>query len=371
MPEKDGRTRQLLFKAVAVILGLCIALACGEALTRTLLKDKISLFPRYHTDARYGDFTIRKIRPNFTFTHADSAGRYFFKTNSGGFRGDYDVDYPKGEGVVRVLVLGDSHTQGYEANQNETFSFVLERYLRDGGVEADVINSGVSGFGTAEELVFLENEGFRYDPDFVVLGFFANDPEDNVKSGIFKIEDDGLVVSKREHVPGVDIQNFIYGYPILIYLGEHSYLYSLAFNTVWDNYKRLLTWESKESVSTEYAIPTRNVTDYEAELSAKLVERMHGFCREHNMTFVILDIPQESVDKSMPVASSIPPNQLDAMKANSDRIFYAGDLMNEYRNITPHNRHGQHHISAETHSMLGRRLGGYIFETINDEGNGS
>ena len=54
-------------------------------------------------------------------------------------------------------------------------------------MRAEAINAGVSGFGTAEALAFLENEG-HYRPDVVVLGFYANDFEDNLKAGLFALD---------------------------------------------------------------------------------------------------------------------------------------------------------------------------------------
>ena len=55
---------------------------------------------------------------------------------------------------------------------------------------------------------FSKNEGFKYHPDVVVLGFFANDFEDNLKAGLFELDDQSrLVELKHEHIPGVRIQN--------------------------------------------------------------------------------------------------------------------------------------------------------------------
>jgi hypothetical protein len=79
----------------------------------------------------------------------------------------------KPSGVFRVIALGDSTTEGFEVAQNDTYTAVLERYLKKYGVNAEVFNTGTSGFGTAEELLYLENEGIKYNPDAVVLGFFG------------------------------------------------------------------------------------------------------------------------------------------------------------------------------------------------------
>jgi len=67
--------------------------------------------------------------------------------NSDGFRGrDYSVDKPKG--VYRIVVLGDSFTEGLGVNDNETFSYYLEQMLNAlniSGKKFEVLNLAVGG----------------------------------------------------------------------------------------------------------------------------------------------------------------------------------------------------------------------------------
>ena len=115
--------------------------------------------------------------------------------------------------------------------------------------------SAMTGCSTAEELVYLENEGINYKPDFVVLSFFANDFQDNIKANLFKLNDNGnLIIQKKEHIPGVKIQNIIYSFPLVKWLGENSYFYSLLFNKTWVFFKTRLSKRAYDRV-IEYAIP--------------------------------------------------------------------------------------------------------------------
>jgi len=52
-------------------------------------------------------------------------------------------------------------------------SAIIERYFAVRKKCVEAINTGVSGFGTAEELVLLENEGVKFHPDFVYLVFLG------------------------------------------------------------------------------------------------------------------------------------------------------------------------------------------------------
>lgn len=82
------------------------------------------------------------IRPNSQFWHTSVDGSWKFITNALGFRNTTEVDFVKPPKLVRILSLGDSHTNGYEVRQEATFSAVLERHLRHNGVNAEVINAG-------------------------------------------------------------------------------------------------------------------------------------------------------------------------------------------------------------------------------------
>lgn len=266
--------KQLFSNITLSFAAIIIALVIGETGLRLFYKKQVVLFPRYTTDAQYGEFTIRRLRPNSVFWHTSVDGSWKFITNAQGLRNKKDFDYNKSSGVLRILSLGDSHTQGMEVGQQQTFSAVAERYMRGEGIDVEVINAGVSGFSTAEALVYLENEGVKYLPDVVVLGFFANDLEDNVKAGIFVLTEKGLIIKKKRHVPAGDILNVINQFGLLMWLSENSYIYSFTFNSVWNHAKRLLLGREEAKLTTEYAIPADEMDEYQFALMASLIERM-------------------------------------------------------------------------------------------------
>ena len=325
------------------------AYGVAEVTVRLLFKDSIILFPRYHTDAQYGEYTLRTIRPNTVFWHTSVDGSWRFETNAQGFRNVEDFAYEKPAGVFRVLAIGDSNTQGYEVRQDFTFSATIEKYLDARGFDAQVLNTGVSGFSTAEELLFLENEGVKYSPDAVVLAFYANDFEDNIKAGLFRLHDDGsLTVEKKAHLPGVRVQNLIYSVPMVAWLGENSYFYSILFNGVWEFFKTKLSNDAAAAVA-EYAIPTveRN-SNYEVELTAALLRRMYTFCRERDIKLIVLDLPR------LNGKSSFAPSILAEMPMQSDAYIDGSALMADYFGVADvHLPHGNRHISELTHAILG------------------
>jgi len=364
-----GSGKQLLGNLLLALFVFACAFAVAEFAVRLLYKNKTVLFPRYHTDYRYGNYTIRGIRPNVEFWHTSVDGAWKFVTNSRGFRSTREFTYAKPPNTLRVLSLGDSHTQGYEVHQDLTFSAVLERYLKYHKINAEAINTGVSGFSTAEELVLLENEGVKYNPDVVVLGFFANDFEDNLKAGLFSLDaQNRLVEQKHEHVPGVGIQNFIYAIPGVPWLSENSYFYSLLFNNVWNYFKQLLTESARKQAASkgeattataafEYAMPSgAPVSESQIALAAALIERMHKFCEERGIRFILVDIP--TLNGPYRYQSSLPPALVERLTKARIEYISSQDLLKDFDGTAEmHRLHGDHHITEFTHTLLGAEIG--------------
>jgi len=350
--------RRVLSAGMLVVVSVALALALGEAIVRLALKEKTVMFPRYHTEYRYGEYALRGIRPKAEFWHTSPDGSWKFVTNSRGLRDAREFSYAKPHGTLRVLALGDSHTQGYEVRQEATFSAVLERYLASRGVKAEVLNAGVSGFSTAEAAAYLEAEGHRYQPDVVVLGFYANDFEDNLKAGLFALEGEKLVERSRNHLPGVRIQNLIYSIPGIKWLGENSYFYSVLFNTVWTHFKALSLAHAKEE-AFELAVPTKSThSDYEVALAEALIERMRRFCEAKGMRFIVVDIPRRAGRHQF--TNSIP---AAALAKASPEYVSSGELLAPFQGaVELHLPRGQNHISELTHALIGVELGRRILE---------
>ena len=346
--------KRFLGNLLLVAVTFAVMFAVGEGVVRMAFKRDTVLFPRYHTDYRYGDYTLRGIRPSSEFWHTSVDGSWRFVTNNRGLRDTRNFAYEKPAGTVRVLSLGDSHTQGYEVRQEATFSAVLERYLEAHSVKAQVLNAGVSGFSTAEELAYLVNEGYKYKPDAVVVGFYANDFEDNLKAGLFALDERGRVTEKaRSHLPGVKAQNFIYAVPGVRWLSENSYFYSIAFNGVWAFFKARLEKQARFESAVGSAADS---SKYEVDLAVALLERMGRFCKERDIRLIVVDIP------AMPARYRIEPSIPEAMR---NRLTSAGIEVIDSRELLGgldgaaefHVPHGHNHISELTHALIGAKLG--------------
>lgn len=354
--RKGSRLKGLLGNALLVLAAFLVAGAVAEGVVRWTVGNRMVLYPRYHSKAVYGDYTLRRLRPNTVFWHTSIDGHWRFATNAQGFRSDRDSPFDKTPGRLRVLALGDSHTEGFEVRQEFTYSAVIERWLNSHGTPTEVINTGVSGFGTAEALAFLENEGIKYHPDVVVYGLYANDFVDNVRSGLFAVEGGALTVKSKVYAPATKILDVLNAIPPMQWLSEHSYLYSLAFNTVWDWFKAASANRARKSLvnENEYATAVQTTNEGEISLMAALVSRLSQFCRTRGILFVVLDIPIK-LDKGIGAfTTSIPPSILESFRRDADVLLLGSDVLGPYQGLTDiHVEHGHQHISELSHLMFG------------------
>lgn len=101
-------------------------------------------------------------------------------TNSFGMRDREPLDATT-PGLVRVLALGDSVTFAYRVEEPDGFASVLERLLAASTLATDrvfdVLDVGVSGYSTRNELAALEGKWLALEPRVVILGYCMNDPE--------------------------------------------------------------------------------------------------------------------------------------------------------------------------------------------------
>jgi len=104
-------------------------------------------------------------------------GSEYISSNSKGIRGDREYPYSKSD-KLRILFLGDSFTFGDEVSDNETYPHYLQELLPD----AEIINMGVHGYGHDQMLLYLKQEGIKYKPDIIILGYMSCDEDRNVLS---------------------------------------------------------------------------------------------------------------------------------------------------------------------------------------------
>jgi lysophospholipase L1-like esterase len=118
------------------------------------------------------------MKPNKTFIIPDypGGGELVFTTNSHGFRGpEFQVE--KETSVYRIVVIGGSAVATGRLNETQ-FTALLERELNQhygGSPEIEVINAGVPGFTSTQEMFLLHTQVLTWNPDLVIIYDGGND----------------------------------------------------------------------------------------------------------------------------------------------------------------------------------------------------
>jgi len=160
-------TRKLLFSIILLMVSLLFSFIVGEVGLRLL--GYAGAPESLIGNIRQVDDPILNWRfvPNSTVQDGNVLSHY----NSAGFR-DREHAAAKPVGMTRIVIVGDSVTEGNGVRQEELFANYAQAMLGPG---YEVINLGMSGLNTTQEIHLLEIEGINYAPDVVVVNFVLND----------------------------------------------------------------------------------------------------------------------------------------------------------------------------------------------------
>lgn len=169
-----GKERAL--KAGMAVMSIVFVLVIAEVFLRVTTPKEIM---RYYFVAPDSVLHHRFIR-NATGRYESTEFNTHYHINSIGLR---DQEYgEKGPNTFRILMLGDSYTEGDGVESNETFSKVLEARLNSEKrpLRYEVINAGVGSYSPLLEYLYLKREGLRLDPDLVILNLDMSDFYDDI-----------------------------------------------------------------------------------------------------------------------------------------------------------------------------------------------
>ncbi len=74
---------------------------------------------------------------------------------------------------TRIALFGDSYTHGDNVDYADTFAHQVEALLNERGLNVEVVNFGVPGYGIGQAYLRWKTLGVNYKPDIVVYGYCA------------------------------------------------------------------------------------------------------------------------------------------------------------------------------------------------------
>jgi len=150
------RWRSLLANVTVALVAFAVSLGAAELALRVALR------------------SVRTAGDIRVYFHQSEQNK-----NSLGFR-EREFSLAKPDGVYRIAVLGDSLSWGPGVPTAKRFSNLVERFLdeqRGPGPRYEVLNFGLSGMDTEDEVRMLRQLVLKTEPDFVLLQWYVNDFE--------------------------------------------------------------------------------------------------------------------------------------------------------------------------------------------------
>ena len=186
-PTRNWSRKKRFFVKFTVLL---TSLMIGVFVTEIALRIINYSFPTFYSPDEYRGYVLTPGIEGWYRREGES----YVRVNSDGLR---DVEHPKQKpaNTLRVAVIGDSYAEAFQVPLENAFWKIAENRLQScatlGGKTIEFINFGVSGYGTAQELITLQRKVWEYSPDVVLLAVTTNND----------ITDNSRALKKTDEIP--------------------------------------------------------------------------------------------------------------------------------------------------------------------------
>lgn len=169
------------YRALLLLGGLLVGVSGAELLARAagvapeLIAIEVGRY-RLSRNLLIGYEPVGGARPKETdFPAEEWAWDHNYQGNNLGYR-DSDHSLEKPTGTYRVAVVGDSVAAGAGVGSYaDTFPHLLGQELVGSGLQAEILNFGVKGYSTPQEVETLREKALPFDPDLALLQWCVND----------------------------------------------------------------------------------------------------------------------------------------------------------------------------------------------------
>lgn len=300
------------------------------------------------------------------------------KINSKGIR-DYEYDHEKKENVRRIAMLGDSFIAAFQVPLEKSVSNKLEKLLNENSeskIRYEVLNMGLGGTGPTPQVIFLEKEGIKYDPDIVISNLFvANDfvKVDFGVSGVIpkeifensnNLENVSFKVTKIQKLKNFIFRNYF----------TYSYLNKIISDTKYQ--------ENDEAAYPELNIYKKQYPEYVGKNLEKLkviLKHLKTYTDEKEIKLLIVLIPmKEQVDErkfsELMDKYKLDKSQLEIKKAQEILLEFGGKnsitMLDMLPGFSKRNKNNTFYFEIDGHwNEKGHKLAAnLIYEKLINEG---
>ncbi len=210
--EKKSLWKKIAFAVLSAFGSTIFCLLLAEIVVRVFFPQPDSM-RWFISDPGYGYLNKKNFSQDFVYFKTGYVMKV--RTNSLGHRGaEPDKSVFNDRGTAKILLVGDSFTFGYGAENEDLFGTLLEQKLRVGGRKCTVLNSGVAGWGSLQAFNYARDHFGQFRPDIVIYTFCGNDADDDIRFS----SDKSLT----------DREKGLFYFPGKIFIRDHSHLYRLV-----------------------------------------------------------------------------------------------------------------------------------------------
>jgi hypothetical protein len=275
------RQKQIIFPFIIVIISSIIALLVVEISLRFFYPQQESM-RWFESSNKYGYLLKKNFSQDYSYI-----GHEFImhvQTNSLGHRyKEYNKAHFENAQYKKVLLLGDSFMFGHGVNMEDHIATHLENMLNRDDTFFSVINAGVGGWGTLQEVAYAKDNFRLFNPDFIILLFCGNDPDD-----------DNKFLAKMK-----DSSKGLFYFPGKIFLRDHSHLYRFLFYR-FQELLQILVLREKSKTNENILINEQSgsaITSEQWGKTLKVIKEFHAEYLEFNKAGILLVLAADPWDK--------------------------------------------------------------------------
>lgn len=272
--------RRLLFPAIMVAVSILLTLGGGEVMVRLLAPQDLT-----GTWLVSGPRGLVLNRASYEVRHQNGARLVRYRFNSLHQRGGEPTAAAR-----KVLLLGDSFTFGWLLNEADTYAGRLQARVDAtfGAGSFELLNASVGGWGTADELAYLEQFGPAAKPDLVVVFLSYNDIERSRQRGLYVLENAALTA--RDTSAGRPVKDALSTLPLYQWALEHSHLLQLLRRLMVNGLatEPAAATTVPEPPPTGEPVPVPVLVDPNERLAAALFGRIKAWCDDHGASLLVI-----------------------------------------------------------------------------------
>jgi lysophospholipase L1-like esterase len=262
-----------------------VLVLCSLAAGLLLCEIAVRLFAPQPINGIFFDFAPR----GYTVTKSKGAALFNIGTNKGVYRfiaPHLRRAHPPSPGAARILALGDSFTFGFGLPEQDTYIARLQDKL-DAVFGADriaLLNGGISGSGTAEQLAFLEDFGDKIAPAAVLVFVSIDDFNRAQRSPLYRLRSADTLDLDAANVPVNTLKKIIVTSDAYNFVIEHLQLAQLMRRA----HLALLSAFGPRSARAEQPGPIIDSSPEQQRLARALFRRIKAWCDARGIKLAVI-----------------------------------------------------------------------------------